>query len=81
VHRRTSLKLFANVYVEVLRLSSSDSLGDDRLRVVLIAWPCECVRNVDGMKLSRHQVIGSVVLALIVLAVMVVRAWPLLFPK
>lgn len=33
------------------------------------------------MKLSRQQVIGSVVLALIVLAVLVVRAWPLLFPK
>jgi hypothetical protein len=33
------------------------------------------------MKLSRHQVIGSVVLALIVLAVLVVRGWPLLFPK
>ena len=33
------------------------------------------------MKLSRHQVIGSVVLALIVLAVVVVRPWPLLFPK
>jgi hypothetical protein len=33
------------------------------------------------MKLSKHQVIGSVVLALIVLAVLAVRAWPLLFPK
>lgn len=33
------------------------------------------------MKLSRHQVIGSVVLALIVLAVLAVRAWPLLFRK
>ena len=33
------------------------------------------------MKLSRHQVIGSVVLALIVLEVLVVRAWPVLFPK
>jgi hypothetical protein len=33
------------------------------------------------MKLSRHQLIGSVVLALIVLAVLVVRAWPVLFPK
>lgn len=30
------------------------------------------------MKLSRHQVIGSVLLALIVLAV---RTWPLLYPK
>jgi hypothetical protein len=34
-----------------------------------------------SMKLSRHQVIGSVLLALIVLAVLIVRAWPLLFPK
>jgi hypothetical protein len=33
------------------------------------------------MKLSRHQVIGSVVLALIVLVVLIVRAWPQLFPK
>ena len=33
------------------------------------------------MKLSRHQVIGSVLLALIVLAVLIVRARPLLFPK
>jgi len=33
------------------------------------------------MKLSRHQVIGSVVLALIVLAVLIVRAWPVLFPR
>ena len=33
------------------------------------------------MKLSQHQVIGSVVLALIVLAILVIRAWPLLFPK
>jgi len=28
------------------------------------------------MKLSRHQVIGNLLLALLV-----VRAWPLLFPK
>ncbi len=34
-----------------------------------------------SMKLSRHQVIGSVLLALIVLAVLISRAWPLLFPK
>jgi hypothetical protein len=33
------------------------------------------------MKLSRHQVIGSVLLALIVLAVLIYRAWPVLFPK
>ncbi len=34
-----------------------------------------------SMKLSRHQVIGSVLRALIVLAVLIYRAWPLLFPK
>jgi hypothetical protein len=34
-----------------------------------------------NMKFSRHQVIGSLLLALIVLALLVVRAWPLLFPK
>ena len=34
-----------------------------------------------SMKLSRQQVIGSVLLALIVLAVLVARAWPLLFSK
>ena len=34
-----------------------------------------------SMKLSRHQVIGSVLLALIVLAVLLQRAWPLLFPE
>jgi hypothetical protein len=33
------------------------------------------------MKLSRHQVIGSVLLARIVLAVLIYRAWPLLLPK
>ena len=33
------------------------------------------------MKLSRHQVIGRVLLALIVLVVLIYRAWPLLFPK
>jgi hypothetical protein len=33
------------------------------------------------MKLSRHQVIGSLLLALIVLALPVVCAWPLLYPK
>jgi len=33
------------------------------------------------MKLSRHRVIGSLLLALIVLALLVVRAWPVLFPK
>jgi hypothetical protein len=33
------------------------------------------------MKLSRHQVIGSVLLALIVLAALIVRAWPVLFPR
>jgi hypothetical protein len=33
------------------------------------------------MKLSRHQVIGSILLAMIVLAILLIRAWPLLFPK
>jgi hypothetical protein len=33
------------------------------------------------MKLSRHQLIGIVVLALIVPAALVARVWPLLFPK
>jgi len=33
------------------------------------------------MKLSLRQVIGNVLLALIVLAVLAIRAWPLLFPK
>jgi len=33
------------------------------------------------MKLARAQVMGSLLLALIVLALLVVRAWPLLFPK
>jgi hypothetical protein len=33
------------------------------------------------MKLARAQVVGSVLLALIVLAVLLIRAWPLLFPK
>ncbi len=33
------------------------------------------------MKLARSQVLGSLLLALIVLAIVVVRAWPLLFSK
>jgi len=33
------------------------------------------------MKLERHQVVGSVLLALIVLVVLIVRAWPILFPR
>ena len=33
------------------------------------------------MKLSRPQVLGSFLLALIVLAILLLRAWPLLFPK
>ena len=33
------------------------------------------------MKLVRQQVIGSLVLALIVLIVLLVRAWPSLFHK
>ena len=33
------------------------------------------------MKLARQQVIGSVLIALIVLVVLLIRAWPLLFRK
>jgi branched-subunit amino acid transport protein AzlD len=33
------------------------------------------------MKLARQQVYGSLVLALIVLIVLLVRAWPFLFHK
>jgi len=33
------------------------------------------------MKLSRPQVLGSLLLALIVLIVLLIRAWPVLFPK
>jgi hypothetical protein len=33
------------------------------------------------MKLARQQVLGSVLLALIVLLVLLIRAWPLLFRK
>lgn len=33
------------------------------------------------MKLSRQQVLGSLLLALVALIVLVVRAWPVLFPK
>lgn len=33
------------------------------------------------MKLARPQVLGSLLLGLIVLVVLIVRAWPLLFPK
>jgi hypothetical protein len=33
------------------------------------------------MKLARSQVLGSLLLALIVLVVVLIRAWPLLFPK
>ena len=33
------------------------------------------------MKLVRQQVLGSLVLAAIVLAVLLVRAWPYLFHK
>jgi len=34
-----------------------------------------------GMKLVRQQVLGSVLIALIVLVVLLIRAWPLLFRK
>lgn len=33
------------------------------------------------MKLSRPQVLGSFLLALIVLAILLLRAWPILFRK
>jgi hypothetical protein len=33
------------------------------------------------MKLARSQVLGSSLLALVVLAVVSIRAWPQLFPK
>jgi hypothetical protein len=33
------------------------------------------------MKLARQQVLGSVLIALIVLVVLLIRAWPLLFRK
>jgi hypothetical protein len=33
------------------------------------------------MKLARSQVLGSLLLALVVLAVVLIRAWPQLFPK
>jgi hypothetical protein len=33
------------------------------------------------MKLARQQVLGSVLVALIVLVVLLIRAWPLLFRK
>lgn len=32
------------------------------------------------MKLARSQVLGSLLLGVIVLVVLIVRAWPLLFP-
>ncbi len=33
------------------------------------------------MKLARSQVLGSLLLALVVLVIVLIRAWPLLFPK
>jgi hypothetical protein len=33
------------------------------------------------MKLARQQVLGSALIALIVLVVLLIRAWPLLFRK
>ena len=33
------------------------------------------------MRLARQQVLGSVLIALIVLVVLLIRAWPLLFRK
>ena len=47
---------------------------------IVAAWPPEGGRYAC-MKLPRRQVISSVLLALIVLAVLAIRAWPPLFPK
>jgi hypothetical protein len=33
------------------------------------------------MKLARQQVLGSLLLALVVLVILLVRAWPILFHK
>ncbi len=33
------------------------------------------------MKLARPQVLGSIILAAIVLLILVIRAWPILFRK
>jgi hypothetical protein len=33
------------------------------------------------MKLERQQVIDSLLLALVVLAILLIRAWPVVFPK
>jgi hypothetical protein len=33
------------------------------------------------MKLARQQVVGSLLLALIVLIILLIRAWPVLFHK
>jgi hypothetical protein len=33
------------------------------------------------MKLERPQVLGSLMLALVVLAILLIRAWPVIFPK
>jgi hypothetical protein len=34
-----------------------------------------------GMKLARQQVLGSLILAVIVLIILLIRAWPYLFHK
>jgi hypothetical protein len=33
------------------------------------------------MKLERPQVLGSLMLGLVVLAILLIRAWPVIFPK
>jgi hypothetical protein len=33
------------------------------------------------MKIARQQVLGSLLLALIVLTILLIRAWPILFHK
>jgi hypothetical protein len=70
-----------NINVEVLRPPSSGALRMTSFGLRSASSDTSVLEMWVSMKLSRHQVIGSVLLALIVLAVLIVRAWPLLFPK
>jgi hypothetical protein len=70
-----------NVNVEVLRVPSSSARRMTSFGLRSATGVTSVLEMWVGMKLSRHQVIGSVLLALIVLAVVIVRAWPQLFPK
>jgi hypothetical protein len=76
-----SLNILHNANVEVLRLSLSDSRRMTRAVLRSVHGRTSVLEMWVSMKLSRHQVIGSVLLALVVLAALVVRAWPLLVPK